>query len=69
MGEQHLSDGHLERYVNGMIYDEAELKWVESHLYACPDCAERMWAIQESVDDGIAETETPDMYRRDDPLQ
>lgn len=69
MRDQHLSDVHLERYVNGMIYDAAELKFVESHLYECPDCADRMWAIQESDDGGSAETETPDLYRRGDPLQ
>jgi anti-sigma factor RsiW len=69
MGEQHLSDVHLERYVNGIICDVAELKWVESHLYECPDCADRMWSMQESDDSGSAETETPDLYRRDDPLQ
>lgn len=72
MSESHLSDSHLERYVIGMIHDDAELKWIESHLYGCPECTERMWALQESLDDpeaGSGETETPDLYRGGGPLQ
>jgi hypothetical protein len=72
MDTSHLSDGHLERYVIGLVHDEAELKWVEDHLYACPECAERMWAMNESLDDpetGSVETITPDLYRQDHPLQ
>ena len=66
MNESHLSDGDLERYVTGMVAHDAEVKWVEDHLYACPVCAERMMAIQDSLDDpdaGSMETDTPDLYR------
>lgn len=68
----HLSDSHLERYVTGMIHDDAEVKWVEDHLYVCPDCADRMWSLQESLDnpgEGSAETTSPELYRKGHPLQ
>jgi hypothetical protein len=68
----HLTDGDLERYVTGMVHHDAEIKWMEDHLYACPACAERMTAIQDAIDDpdgGSLETDTPDLYRGGGPKQ
>lgn len=72
MDDSHLSDSYLERFVTGLIHDDAELKWVEGHLYSCPDCADRMWTMQEHMDDpesGSAQTTDPKLYREDHPLQ
>jgi hypothetical protein len=68
----HLTDGDLERYVTGMVHHGPEIKWIEDHLYACPACTERMICIQDSIDDpeaGSIETDTPDLYRSEGPLQ
>lgn len=70
--EEHLSDGDLERYASGMIHNDAEIAWIEGHLYACPDCAERLWAMQDHLDNadsGSAETSQPDLYKGGGPLQ
>lgn len=72
MDDSHLSDSDLERYVTGMIHDRAEVQWVEDHLFRCPECAERMWAIQDHVDDpesGSGQTGEGDLYRKGGPLQ
>lgn len=72
MTDAHLTDGDLERYVTGMIHCDAELKWLEDHLYVCPLCAERMMLIQDHIDDidgGSIETTTPELYTGDGPLQ
>lgn len=72
MDESHISDSHLERYVTGLVHDEAELGWVEDHLFHCEACTERMWAMQDAVDDagsGTIETEAPELYRKGRPLQ
>jgi len=72
MSLEHLSDLYLERYVTGMVHDDTELKWIEDHLFACPECAERMMAIQDHMDDpdsASGETGTPDLYTGDGPLQ
>lgn len=72
MAEQHLSDSDLERYAEGLILDDQELRWIEDHLYRCPDCAERMWAIQEHLDypgSGSSQTAEHDLYRKRRPVQ
>ena len=38
---RHISDHDLERYCLGMVKDGAELKGLEEHLLACPDCVAR----------------------------
>lgn len=50
MQDVHLSDSDLERYVTGLIHHEAELVWIEQHLYSCPDCVQRMENMQDSAD-------------------
>lgn len=55
-----------------MVHHDAEIRWIESHLYACPACAERMTLMQDQLDDdgsGSLETGTPDLYRGGGPLQ
>ncbi len=72
MDNLHLSDGDLERYVTGMMHHEPEVRWVEQHLYACPQCAERMAAIQDELDapdGGSIETGEPDLYGGGGPKQ
>lgn len=72
MGDSHIPDSQLERYVTGMVHDDAELRWIEGHFFSCPECTERMWAFQEHLDDpnsGSAETDEPDLYRQNRPLQ
>jgi anti-sigma factor RsiW len=72
MKREHLSDGDLERYVTGMIHHDAELKSIEDHLFACPDCTERMWSMQEQLDgspSGSLQTADPDLYRKRGPVQ
>ena len=68
----HLTDNDLERYASGLICADAELKYIEDHLFACPECAERMYAIQDHLDDptsGSAQTGEPDLYRGGGHLQ
>lgn len=68
----HLSDNDLERYASGMICHDAELKYIEDHLFACPECTERMYAVQDHLDDpssGSAQTGEGDLYRDGGPLQ
>lgn len=72
MEETHLTDNQLERYVTGAVFDKAELRWMEDHLYRCPGCQERMWAAQDAFDDpdgASTESDTPWLYRNDGPLQ
>lgn len=72
MADQHLPDSDLERYAQGMIHNDAELRWIEDHLYRCPDCAERMWAIQEHLDSpaaGSPQTAEHDLFRKNRPVQ
>ncbi len=72
MEDSHIPDSQMERYVTCMIHDDAELHWVEDHLFHCPACTERMWASQEHVDNpdsGTGETDEPDLYRQNHPLQ
>jgi len=72
MQNPHLSDGDLERYVSGMMHTDAEILWVEKHLFSCPDCVERMEAIQDALDDpasGSAQTGDGDLYSGGGPLQ
>jgi anti-sigma factor RsiW len=37
----HSTDHDLERYVLGMVKDEAELERLEEHLLACAECIDR----------------------------
>jgi len=72
MPDVHLSDGDLERYASGMIHADAELTFIEAHLFRCAACTERMWAIQEHLDDpasGSAQTDEPDLYGGGGPKQ
>jgi anti-sigma factor RsiW len=46
----HLSDEDLERYVTGMVHQDAELAWIEKHLFVCDACTHRMWALQDGLD-------------------
>lgn len=72
LSDAHLSDNDLERYASGLIHHDAELKFVEDHLFACPECTERMYAVQDHLDDpssGSAQTGEPDLYRGGGPLQ
>jgi hypothetical protein len=50
MTTSHLSDEDLERYLTGLIHHDAELLFVERHLYECLDCAQRMTAMQDYLD-------------------
>lgn len=50
MNMSHLSDEDLERYVAGLIHHDAELLWVEQHLFQCQECNERMNRIQDYLD-------------------
>ena len=50
MNMSHLSDEDLERYVTGLIHHDAELLWVEQHLFQCPECNERMHQMQDYLD-------------------
>jgi hypothetical protein len=55
-----------------MMHHEPEVRWVEQHLYACPQCAERMAAIQDELDapdGGSIETGEPDLYGGGGPKQ
>lgn len=38
---EHISDDDLERYVLGMVKDEAELEPLEQHLLVCAECIDR----------------------------
>jgi hypothetical protein len=72
MGDTHLSDGQLERFVIGVVHDDAELKWIEDHLFHCPECAERMEALEAHLDDpdsGSGQTTVDELYRDGGPLQ
>jgi anti-sigma factor RsiW len=72
MNDPHLSDGDLERYVSGMMHHDAEVAWVEKHLYGCPECADRLTTIQDHIDDpdgGSLETSEPDLYGGGGPKQ
>jgi hypothetical protein len=37
----HISDDDLERFILGMVKDEAELERLEQHLLVCAECIER----------------------------
>lgn len=50
MENTHLTDSDLERYVTGLIHNDAELVYIERHLYSCQDCVERMENMQDSAD-------------------
>ncbi|GEM_PF-4607992 len=50
MAVNHLSDEELERYLTGMIHHDAEVAYVERHLFKCPDCEERMKNMQDALD-------------------
>lgn len=51
MSTSHLSESDLERYVTGMIHSDAEVAWVEEHMFSCPECVERMETMQDDIDD------------------
>jgi hypothetical protein len=36
----HISDHDLERFILGMVKDEAELESLEQHLLVCAECIE-----------------------------
>ncbi len=61
----HLSDNDLERYATGLAYDAAEVKYIEDHLFGCNECTERLYAVQDHLDDpesGSAQTGDHDLY-------
>ena len=39
--EKHISEHDLERFVLGMVKDEAELELLEQHLLVCAECIDR----------------------------
>jgi hypothetical protein len=68
----HLSDLDLERYASGMVHHDDEVKYIEDHLFRCPDCTERLYAVQDHLDDpasGSGQTGESDLYRGGGPLQ
>lgn len=72
MADTHIADSQLERYAAGLVFDDAEIRWIEDHLFQCGECTERLWAIQEHLDDpesGSGQTDEPDLYRGGGPLQ
>ena len=50
MRHPHLSQHDLERYLLGMLKDEAELAPFEEHLLACADCTRNAEEIAGYVD-------------------
>lgn len=51
MSTTHLSESDLERYVTGMVHLDAEVAWIEQHLFSCPACVDRMETMQDDIDD------------------
>ena len=47
---EHISVYDLERYLLGMVQDEAELASIEEHFLACSQCAELAEETAEDVD-------------------
>ena len=45
----HLSYDDLERFILGMVTDEAELEPLEQHLLLCADCIDRADETREHV--------------------
>ena len=68
MRHPHLSQHDLERYLLGMLKDEAELAPLEEHLLACAHCARRAEDSADYVDamraaaKMLAESSTPEGY-------
>ena len=68
MRHPHLSQHDLERYLLGMLKDEAELAPLEEHLLACADCTRRAEDSADYIDamraaaKMLAESSTPEGY-------
>ena len=47
--EGHISEHQLERFILGLVRDDAELERVEGHLLVCAECIDRADEAQDYI--------------------